>query len=162
MTLKTKFGSVVEMIALAGILGLGSARANTTPGTLVLSGTYSTDIGGGSIDPGSTWLPNGSSSKPLPLLFVYCIDIDNDVSVPGTYNNTSASTDGTVTMTLADSVIPPGSPTGGTIATTVLENFNTLPVAGAVAYLLDTFAVGGAKSGKYCSSDGTPGGYLAP
>jgi hypothetical protein len=117
------------MLALATVLGLGTAKADI--GTLVLGGNYSGSINGGPIDP-STW--NGNA-----LAFVYCIDIPDHVDPGATYLNTLATTTGDVTMTIPDANADTNF---GDIQTdSDLLNTESLPVAGAVAWLLDNYGL---------------------
>lgn len=135
MTRKAKFVSTGWMLALAVAVGVGTARADI--GTLVVGGSYSSN-NGGSIDP-STW--NGNA-----LAFLYCIDIPNEVGAPGTYADTNATNNGDVSMTIPDE----GADNNGGLTQTdsALINTSGLPVAGAVAYLLDQFGTGGQNTAQ--------------
>lgn len=132
MTRRNGLTLVVWTIALAIVLGVSPARADT--GTLYVGGNYSY-ISGGSIDP-SYWQPTGGSTEALSYL--YCIDIPDHVSAPGTYYNTTVSTDGTVSMSIPAGA--PGSP--GYQDDSVLVNYDGTNVTGQVAFLLENFGIG--------------------
>jgi len=106
----------------------------STGNDLYVGGNYNTfdwtlkgiaaNEGGGAITPSTL---NGAS-----LPWVYCVDIPDNVYVPANYNNTSVTTNGTVTVSSAD----PGG--GGTAGTYYVGNSAT--IAGQVAWILDNYA----------------------
>lgn len=111
----------------------------TTGNDLYLGGSYNTfawtlynssgsviaaNEGGGAITPSTL---NGAS-----LPWVYCVDIPDNVYVPANYNNTTVTTNGTVTVTSAN----PGG--GGTAGTYYVGNSAT--IAGQIAWILDNYA----------------------
>lgn len=137
MTRRSGFSLVVWTIALAIVLGVSPARANLTPGTLYL-GALGSGNQGGSFDP-SFWQPYGVG--PLQsLAFVYCLDIPDHVSLPNTYANTSATDNGTVTMSVPNPSATAGPPFQEDFA--LVDVYGT-PVAGQIAWLLNTYGTGG-------------------
>jgi hypothetical protein len=84
------------------VLGLATARmANAT--VLVVGGNYSTidldttsgplTVGGGSIDPSSV---GPSLSNQTPLKYLYCLNYNLPLNAPGTYLQTTVTTNGYV------------------------------------------------------------------
>jgi len=119
----------------AGLLAAPVANA----ATIVLGGNYgSLDVlfngtdaseGTGSINPSTL---NGS-----PVSWVYCLDLEHDINVPGTYQ-ANVTTNGTVTEASygpvnLNATLDSGSKSGGVVQLT----FTT---AGQIAYLLDHYA----------------------
>ena len=119
--------SLVWIAALAVVLGLGSARADSN---LYVGSSFSTGIvmnengtlvseAGGSIDP--SFILNG-----VQLPFLYCVDIPDNVYVGQTYGNTTVTGDGHVDWD------------GTALA--------VLPNAGKVAWLIDNHGVDGVNT----------------
>ncbi len=132
--------AVAVLSLLASLTCANRAHAQVTTGNdLNLGSTYNTfgwslyssgsllaaNEGGGSISPSFL---NGAK-----LPWVYCVDITDNVGVPANYNNTTVTTNGTVTVGSAN----PGG--GGTVAGGYIVG-NSATVAGQIAYVLDTYA----------------------
>jgi hypothetical protein len=128
---RLSFSLLFSVLAVALVLGGSVARADSWTGQdLNLGGSYNggiqmifqgadTSEGGGPISP--------SSLDSIALAWVYCVDIPDQVNVPGNYTDTTVTNDGTVVDTLAPKA---------TNGSGLLNN------AGEVAYLLDQYAAG--------------------
>jgi Thioester domain len=112
---RASLGLLLTILALAVVLGGTLARADD----LNLGGTFNsfnfynngvlTAEGGGSLVT--------SSLTSVTLGFVYCVDINDNITVPGDYNNTIVTNNGNVNGAMVNN-------------------------AGQVAWLLDNYAVG--------------------
>ena len=107
------------ILALAVMLGGGAAHASDD---LYVGGNYNLvpmstgDEGGGSI--------TVSSLNGVTLAWLYCVDLYDNIPVPGDFNNTTTTSNGMVTELNA-----PLGTSGGVVIN-----------AGQVAWLLDTYA----------------------
>jgi hypothetical protein len=125
--------SAVAVLSLAASSAFEqAAHAQYTTVSLSLGSNYNSfnyslggvaGTGGGPISP--------SSLGGVPLAYVYCIDIPDDVPVGTTYANNSVTTTGKAVY---------GSPTINTWANGT--NLVNVPNASAIAYLLGTYGLG--------------------
>jgi hypothetical protein len=132
---------LMSILALAVVLGGSVARADD----LNLGGSYNIfnfvintidqSVGGGEVGGSADTLTIGSTT--IDLAYVYCVDIWDDVGVPGDYTATTTTHNGTVTEenNYSYGLASPTTPSGVGYSGTVNN-------AGQIAWLLDHYAAG--------------------
>jgi len=132
--------SAVTVLSLLASLTFGqTARADGTE-QLVLNGPFNTfdyTLGTQNVgNPGGSGPIQGATLGGLAVT-VYCIDIPDNVNVPGTYNSNYVSTAGTAVYNN-----PAGTGDYNTWASgNSLVTVNTATVAGEIAWLMNTYAL---------------------
>ena len=125
----------VAVLSLIASLTIGQTTYAQTTETLVLGGPFNTfNYSLGSIvgNPGGSGPIQGASLNGVTLAAVYCIDIPDQVTVPGTYTSNNVSTSGQAVY---------GTPSVNTWASgnSLVTVAGSSTVAGEIAWLMNTY-----------------------